>query len=108
MWKDRLNTCFGGNDWEKCIYKQKDAVQLSIFEGEKYESEFQKVGTDAIIQYITKKLETIFPYVAPTPRIFRNEKNSILFILFFMTASNNQKAISLASRAAENILRPKE
>ena len=108
MWKDKLNNCFGGNDWEEAIYKQKEVVQLSIFEGEQYESEFEKVGTDSIINYVTKKLKTIFPYVAPNPKIFRNEKNSIIFILFFMTASKNPKAISLASKCAEYILKSKE
>lgn len=108
LWKDRLNKCFGGNDWEDAIYKKKEAVQLSIFEGERYESDFEKVGTDSIINYVTNKLKTIFPYVAPNPKIFKNEKNSILFILFFMTASKNSNAQRLASKGAEYILKTKE
>ncbi len=108
LWKDRLNNCFGGNDWEDVIYKKKEAVQLSIFEGEQFESDFEKVGTDSIIKYVTNKLKTIFPYVAPNPRIFKNEKNSIMFILFFMTSSKNPKAQVLASKCAEHILKTKE
>lgn len=108
LWKDRLNNCFGGNDWEDAIYKKKEAVQLSIFEGEQFESDFEKVGTDSIIKYVTNKLKTIFPYVAPNPRIFKNEKNSIMFILFFMTSSKNPKAQVLASKCAEHILKTKE
>lgn len=108
LWKDRLNNCFGGNDWEDAIYKKKEAVQLSIFEGEQFESDFEKVGTDSIIKYVANKLKTIFPYVAPNPRIFKNEKNSIMFILFFMTSSKNPKAQVLASKCAEHILKTKE
>ena len=107
LWKDRLNNCFGGNDWEDAIYKKKEAVQLSIFEGEQFESDFEKVGTDSIIKYVTNKLKTIFPYVAPNPRIFKNEKNSIMFILFFMTSNKNPKAQVLASKCAEHILKTK-
>lgn len=108
MWKQRLNNCFGGNDWEDAIYKQKKKVQLSLFEGEEYESNLEKVSTDILIEYIKNKLTSIFPYVSPNPKIFKNEKNSILFILFFMTANPDQKAIKLASKCAEYILGKKK
>ena len=108
LWSGRLDACFGGDDWKEAIYKPKDYVQLSLFEGQQYENDYEKVGTESIIQYIKTKFSSIFPYVAPNPKIFRNEKNSIIFILFFMTANPSPKAISLASKCAEHILGKKK
>ena len=105
LWENKLNRCLGSNSWRSEIYKRKNNVQLSLFDGEQYESEFKKVDTNLIIEYVKKRLETIFPYVSPNPRIFKNEKNSILFVLFFMTSNSDTKAISLASKGAEYILK---
>lgn len=104
MFSDRLDKCFGTSDWKDYLYKQKETVQLSLFDGEQYESDYEKKDADSIIKYTINRLLTIFPYVSPNPRIFKNTKNSILFILFFMTANPNEKAKTLASRIAEHIL----
>jgi len=50
-------------------------------------------------------LETIFPAVAKNPRLLYNTKNSPLFLFCFAVANDNPKAIGLAMKVADHILK---
>ena len=57
--------------------------------------------------YIISRLETIFPCVSKHPRIFRNTRNSPMFLFCFAIASESPKAQGLALRMADHILKNK-
>ena len=107
LWEQRIDKCFGCTNWKESVYKKKKAVQLSLLPGS-YESEYAKVNSEALIEYTKNRLSALFPFVAPNPKILKNEKGSILFVLFFMTANPEKKAIDLANRIAGHILRSKQ
>lgn len=98
-WKVKLNNLFGDNGWEDEFYKVDP--QINLFENEKI---IKDVNTDAIKEYLCKRLKTVFTAVATNPRILYNTKNSPLFMFCFAVSSNNPKAIGLALKVAKHIL----
>ena len=99
-WKARLDMIFGDSSWFEEFYK-KDP-QLNIFgDDDRY---LKDVNTSSLSEYICKRLKTIFPAVAPNPRILYNTKNSPLFLFCFAVSNNNPKAIGLALNGAKYIL----
>ena len=59
------------------------------------------------IEYILSRLGTIFPCVSKHARIFRNSRNSPMFLFCFAIASESPKAQGLALRMADYILKNK-
>lgn len=62
---------------------------------------------DHIKEYILSRLGTIFPCVSKHARIFRNSRNSPMFLFCFAIASESPKAQGLALRMADYILKNK-
>lgn len=64
-------------------------------------------NTDHIKEYILSRLGTIFPCVSKHALIFRNSRNSPMFLFCFAIASESPKAQGLALRMADYILKNK-
>lgn len=111
-WEDCLDRLLGDTGWREEFYK-KDP-QLTLFDMIPDESdqkdEERKVkdaNPDYIKAYILSRLETVFPCVSEHARIFRNSRNSPMFLFCFAISSENQKAQNLALRIADHILKNK-
>jgi hypothetical protein len=63
-----------------------------------------KAGVDVIGRYFVDRLKTIFPGVAPQPKLLFNSTNCPLFLFCFAVSSPNPRARSIALRIANHIL----
>lgn len=102
-WKAKLDNLFGDNGWEEEFYMQDP--QINLFGNDIYVKE---ANANSLTKYICNRLKTIFPEVSPNPRILYNTKNSPLFLFCFAVSSDNPKAIALAMKVANHILKNKE
>lgn len=101
-WRGKLNSIFGDNSWETRFYEE--SLQTNLFNEVTKE---RTVNTDSLKEYIEARLSAIFSKVSPNSRILSNRKNSPLFLFCFAVASDNPKAIGLAMKVADYILRDK-
>lgn len=101
-WKKKLNSLFGDDSWEKELYKPNP--QLSLFDNDN-DNYVKDANTEKLKSYICDRLKTLFPAVSSNPRILYNQKNSPLFCFCFAVASDNPKAIRLALKVADHILK---
>lgn len=101
-WKKKLNSLFGDDSWETELYKQNP--QLSLFDNDN-DNYVKDANTDKLKSYICDRLKTLFPAVSSNPRILYNQKNSPLFCFCFAVASDNPRAIGLALKVANHILK---
>ena len=111
-WEDCINRILGDSGWQTEFYKEDP--QMSIFDDpvdvEAMESSTRKIkdaNPDHIKEYIISRLKTTFPCVSKYPRIFKNCRNSPMFLFCFAISSDNPKAQGLALRIAEHILKNK-
>jgi len=100
-WRKRLNDIFGSDEWAKRFYKERTIEDM--FSGS--ETVVEKALTlKGLGAYYHERLQTVFPIVAPNPRVLRNSRNSPLFQLFF-AAANPGKGGEIAVKIAQHILR---
>lgn len=99
-WVTKLNSIFGDNSWEKRFYQ--DDLQTNFW-GET--GRIRELDSKALKSYIEERLGSIFPKVSPHSRILYNRKNSPLFLFCFAVSNDSPKAIGLALRAANYILK---
>ena len=111
-WEDCINRILGDSGWQTEFYKEDP--QMSIFDDpvdvEAMESSTRKIkdaNPDHIKEYIISRLKTTFPCVSMYSRIFKNSRNSPMFLFCFAISSDNPKAQGLALRIAEHILKNK-
>lgn len=111
-WEDCIDRLLGDRGWREEFYK-KDP-QMTLFDlladesGQKNgERMVKNANPDHIKAYIISRLETIFPCVSKHARIFRNSRNSPMFLFCFAIASESPKAQGLALRMADYILKNK-
>jgi len=99
-WRARLDTLFGTPDWQSRFYKQRNDPKM--FEGDipvmEKDLTFHGLGT-----FYGERLRSVFPVVAPNPRILRTTDNRPLFQLFF-AAANKGKGGQIALKIAKHIL----
>jgi three-Cys-motif partner protein len=100
-WRNRLNSFLGTNDWFQAFY-QVEAVK-SLFEEEETLLVVKR-GIDVIGQYFVDRLKTVFPGVAPKPRILSNSANCPLYLFCFAVSSPNERARAIALRIANHLL----
>ncbi|SEH04735.1 three-Cys-motif partner protein TcmP [Candidatus Venteria ishoeyi] len=96
--KKRLTRMFGTGDWENYFYKTKTENDL-FGSTEKTE----RINIQEIENWVTKRLKDCFPYVSkplPLP-----STGSQFFSLFFCVSNPDGKAIGLATKAANHILK---
>ena len=111
-WEDCINRILGDSGWQTEFYKEDP--QMSFFDAladvDAMENSTRKIkdaNPDHIKEYIISRLKTIFPCVSKYSRIFKNSRNSPMFLFCFAISSDNPKAQGLALRIAEHILKNK-
>mgnify|MGYP002763507213 FL=1 len=108
-WENTIDRLLGDNSWRTEFYK-KDP-QLSLFDlgvidgGEKEDRLVKDASLEHIKEYIISRLETTFPCVSNNPRIFKNSKESTMFLFCFAISNESVAAQRLALRIAEHILK---
>ncbi len=100
---ETITRFLGTDEWYSTLYRPYSFHQTSFFNDEDDEETLKRVGADHVIEYILKRLGTLFT-VSDTPLILRNGRNSPLFLLCFMVSSKNSRAIEIAMRIARHIL----
>ncbi len=101
-WKNKLNSLFGDDSWESEFYHEDD--QLSMFGT----NIVRDADTEKIKSYIERRLGSIFGRVSNNSRVLCNSNNSPLFLFCFAVSSENPKAIGLALKVANYILKDKK
>jgi three-Cys-motif partner protein len=99
-WRDRINATFGSEEWLTKFYKPRTIED--IFNGPETVVE-KALPIEGLGVYYQERLQTVFPVVAPNPRILRNTRNSPLFQLFF-AAANPGRGGKIALKIAQHIL----
>lgn len=111
-WEGCIDRRLGDSGWQTEFYKEDPQMSLfDLFPDEDApDSGTRKIkdtNPEHIKAYIISRLETIFPCVSKHPRIFRNTRNSPMFLFCFAIASESPKAQGLALRMADHILKNK-
>ena len=110
-WENTIDRLLGDNGWRTEFYK-KDP-QLSLFDlgvidgGEEEDRLVKDASLEHIKEYIISRLETTFPCVSNNPRIFKNSKESTMFLFCFAISNESVAAQRLALRIADHILKNK-
>ena len=110
-WENTIDRLLGDNGWKTEFYK-KDP-QVSLFDlglidgGEDEDRVIKDASLEHIKEYIISRLETTFPCVSNNPRIFKNSKESTMFLFCFAISNESVAAQRLALRIAEHILKNK-
>ena len=110
-WEDCIDRLLGDSGWRKEFYKKDPQMTLFDLFPEPGQSDGERMVKDAnpdhIKEYILSRLGTIFPCVSKHAQIFRNSRNSPMFLFCFAIASESPKAQGLALRMADYILKNK-
>ena len=111
-WEGCIDRLLGDSGWQTEFYKEDPQMSLFDFfsDAEAPDSGTRKIknaNPEHIKAYIISRLDTIFPCVSKHPRIFRNSRNSPMFLFCFAIASESPKAQGLALRMADHILKNK-
>jgi three-Cys-motif partner protein len=100
-WRSRLDKLFGTKDWQSRFYKER--TNVDIFTGDMTVVEKQ-LTLEGLGAYYGERLRSLFPVVAPNPRVLRSDANRPLFQLFFATGADPRKGGAIALRIAAHIL----
>ena len=110
-WENCIDRLLGDSGWRKEFYKKDPQMTLFFLFPEPGQSDGERMVKDAntyhIKEYILSRLGTIFPCVSKHALIFRNSRNSPMFLFCFAIASESPKAQGLALRMADYILKNK-
>jgi three-Cys-motif partner protein len=99
-WRAKLDAFLGDSNWYDALSAQAH-VQKNLFgEGQSVRA---KRGIDAIWPFSQKRLESIFPAVAPNPGALMNSVNCPLYLLCF--AAGNEAGGRVALPIARHLLR---
>lgn len=110
-WENTIDRLLGDNGWRTEFYK-KDP-QVSLFDlglidgGEDEDRVIKDASLEHIKEYLISRLETTFPCVSNNPRIFKNSKESTMFLFCFAISNESEPAQRLALRIADHILKNK-
>ena len=111
-WEGCIDRLLGDSDWQTEFYKEDP--QMSLFDlfpdagvSDSGTRKIKDANPDHIKAYIISRLETIFPCVSKNARIFRNSKNSPMFLFCFAISNESGAAQKLALRIADHILKNK-
>lgn len=83
------------------------SVYGDILTDEEEERLVKDASPEHIKEYLISRLKTIFPCVSNNPRIFKNSKNSPMFLFCFAISNESVAAQRLALRIADHILKKK-
>jgi len=96
-WRRRLDLLLGTDDWYEEFYSVERTPTL--FGDEEH---LVKATTETIGRYFNARLESIFPAVAPHPRVLLNSANNPLYLFCF--AAGNTNGAPIALRIANHLL----
>lgn len=99
-WRDRLDKLFGSKEWESRFYRERTLI--NIFDGDMTVIE-KNLTMQGLGAYYGERLRTVFPVVAPNPRVLHSDGNRPLFQLFF-AAANPGRGGEIALKIAAHIL----
>lgn len=94
----KLTSFLGTDQWRDAMYSPPD--QRDLF-GEQPRQ--RERGWEAILQFTTKRLNGLFPYVAE-PSLIGTAKGAPLFALYFAVANDSKPALALATKVSREIL----
>jgi len=100
-WRHRLDRFLGSDDWYRALYQAETTTNLF---GEE-ETTVVKAGVEKIGQYFVDRLKSVFPAVAPKPKILLNSTNCPLYLFCFAVSNPNPKAHGIALNIANHILK---
>jgi three-Cys-motif partner protein len=86
-WRNRLNLLLGSEDWYQAFYQTE--TKLTLF-GE--QETVVKAGVEIIGKYFVDRLKSVFPGVAPDPKVLMNSMNCPLYLFCFAVSSSNPRA----------------
>ena len=97
--RDALTRFLGTEEWITAVYvhEQKDLFGDPLVT--------RAPGYEGMLDFTTKRLRSVFPYVGD-PCLLGSANGAPLFALYFAVANTSKKALELASRVSEDILRP--
>jgi three-Cys-motif partner protein len=99
-WRNRLNLILGTDDWYQAFYKPDEMIPL--FD---YQPRVVKAGIGTIERYFIDRLKSVFPAVAPNPKVLRNSTGCPLYLFCFAASSPNPRAQEIALKIANHILK---
>jgi hypothetical protein len=91
----------GTEDWYQAFYRAESSTNLF---GEE-ETTLVKAGAEAIGEYFVARLKTLFPGVAPKPKVLMNSTNCPLYLFCFAVSSPSPRARVIALDIANHILK---
>lgn len=100
-WRNRIDRLLGSDDWYHAFYQVE--TQTNLF-GEE-ETTIVKAGVETIGTYFVERLKSIFPGVAPKPKILMNSTNCPLYLFCFAVSNPNPRALEIALDIANHILK---
>lgn len=96
----KINSILGTEEWFDELYKRNN--QLNMFN----EIEYSRDNIQDVLVYVKKRLKTLFPAVCDSPKQLKlQEKNIVLFSLFFMCSNPSKGAVKLSLNLADYILK---
>lgn len=112
QWEDCIDRLLGDSGWREEFYKKDPQLSLfDMFQDDEDVTVEERLIKDAnpeyIKEYIISRLKTIFPCVSKYPRIFRNSRQSPMFLFCFAISNDSASAQGLALRIANHILKSK-
>lgn len=99
-WRTRLDLLLGSDDWYQAFYQEETTTDLFGQE----QTKIVKAGVETIGGYFIDRLKSVFPGVAPKPKVLMNSMNCPLYLFCFAVGSPNPKAREIALRIANHIL----
>ena len=99
-WTEKLNSIFGDDSWKNRFYRTDP--QMNLFGTTEV---IKEVSTEALKEYIEERLGSVFAKVSSNSRVLLNRKNSPLFLFCFAVSNKAPKAIGLALKVANYILK---
>jgi three-Cys-motif partner protein len=99
-WRSRLDRFLGTDDWYQTFYRTQTSSNLFGDE----ETTIVKAKMEEIGEYFVNRLKSVFPGVAPKPKVLMNSAGCPLYLFCFAIANPNPKAQAIALRIANHIL----
>ncbi len=99
-WRKRLDAILGASDWYDISFQKKKTQSLF---GEE-EITVKVSDFSSIMNYVVKRLQSVFPGVAENPLPLYNSRNNPLYLLCFAISNPNPKAKELALKIAKHVL----
>ncbi len=102
---EKINKILGTNDWINRIYTQQPKKQVEMFELNS-EGNVRDSSVQEFEDFVTERLEQLFPHVSQPLALPKT--GAQLYSLYFCVSNPNRKAIDVAKRASDYILKMHE